>query len=77
MEKIMSNTPITTLSGLNISPTGASEKKITGLYIPQLTTAEIDALDASIVRNGGLVYDSTADELKVYKNNAWRNVTTA
>lgn len=72
----MSDNQITKLSGLDIVP-DTDNTKITGLYIPQLTTAQINALSADVVRNGGLVYDVTENELKVRKNGAWVAITTA
>lgn len=72
----MSDNQITKLSGLDIVP-DTDNTKITGLYIPQLTTAQINALSTNIVRNGGLVYDVTDNELKVRKNGAWVAITTA
>jgi hypothetical protein len=70
------NAPITKLSGLDINPTDASETKFTGLYIPQLTAGAIEALDASVVRNGGFVYDITNNRINARVNNAWVTVTT-
>lgn len=72
----MSDNQITKLSGLDIVP-DTDNTKITELYIPQLTTAQINALSADVVRNGGLVYDVTENELKVRKNGAWVAITTA
>jgi len=65
----MHDTSITKLSGLDINPQGASEKKLTGLYIPSLTTIEINNLSSEIVRDGGIVYDSTIGGLRTRKNN--------
>jgi len=67
----MTNTQITKLSGLDINPQSASEKKLTGLYIPSLTTTEINNLSSEIVRDGGIVYDSTIGGLRTRKNNTW------
>lgn len=72
----MSDNQITKLSGLDIVP-DTDNTKITGLYVPQLSTAQINALSADVVRNGGLVYDVTDNELKVRKNGAWVAITTA
>lgn len=73
----MDNSKITKLSGLKIKPKSEDEKKFTGLYAPQLTQNEIDQIDASVVENGGLVYDTTNNQLKLRKNNAWVAVTNA
>lgn len=67
----MTNTQITKLSGLDINPQGANEKKLTGLYIPSLNTTEINNLSSEIVRDGGIVYDSTIGGLRTRKNNTW------
>jgi len=67
----MHDTSITKLSGLDINPQGASEKKLTGLYIPSLNTTEITNLSSEIVRDGGIVYDSTIGGLRTRKNNKW------
>lgn len=72
----MSDSQITKLSGLDIVP-DSDNTKITGLYVPQLTTVQINALSADVVRNGGLVYDVTDNELKVRKDGAWVAITTA
>ena len=68
---------ITKLSGLDIQPKSEYETRFTGLYVPQLTANEITTLDASVIRNGGLVYDTTNNQLKVRQNNAWKTVTTS
>lgn len=70
----MTKATITTLSGLDVTPQDENEKKTTGLYVPQLSADEINALDASIVRNGGLVYDTTANKFKAYQNGGWVQV---
>lgn len=67
----MSDISITKLSGLDIDPKDTSEKKRTGLYIPSLTTDEINDLSSDIVRDGGIIYDSTISGLRTRKNNTW------
>jgi hypothetical protein len=44
------------------------------LSAPALTTAARDALTAS---NGWIIYNTTDDELQVYKAGAWVNITTS
>jgi hypothetical protein len=72
----MPKNPMTQLSNLAISPTDANEKKTTGLYVPILTNMEINSMDNSIVRNGGIIYNNTTQQLQVRKAGFWKNVTT-
>ena len=44
------------------------------LAAPALTTTARDALTAS---NGWIVYNTTDDELQVYKGGSWVNITTS
>ena len=43
-----------------------------GIFVPQLTTAQRDALQNVI--NGQLIYNTTLNKLQVYENNAWVNL---
>jgi hypothetical protein len=44
------------------------------LQAPTLTTTERNALTAS---NGWIIYNTTDNELQVYKGGAWVNITTS
>ena len=44
------------------------------LQAPTLTTTERNALTAS---NGWIIYNTTDDQLQVYKGGAWVNITTS
>ena len=69
----MADTPITKLSGLDITPDTENEK-FTGFFLPQLSEPEIDA---TVLRNGALVYDTTANAIKAYINGSWYTLATA
>ena len=70
----MSNTPITKLSSLDITPDQNS--KYNGFYLPQLTDAGRDAIPADAVRNGGLIYNITTKKINAYVNETWVSLTT-
>jgi hypothetical protein len=70
----MSDTPITKLSSLDITPDPNS--KYNGFYLPQLTNAERDAIPADALRNGGLIYNITTDKINAYVDEAWVSVAT-
>lgn len=48
-----------------------------GFYAPKLTTAQIAAIAAPTLTNGGIVYNTTTNFLQVYQNGAWVNLETA
>lgn len=68
----MSDTAITKLSSLDITPD--PQNKNNGFYVPQLTTAQRDAIPSKTVRNGGVVYNSDLKLFQVYQDNAWQNL---
>lgn len=55
----------------NLAITPVSTNKNNGLYAPQLTTAQIAAIPAAAVANGGIVYNTTINTFQVYQNRAW------
>lgn len=70
----MSDTPITKLSSLDITPDPNS--KYNGFYLPQLTEAKRDAIPAVALRNGGLIYNTTTNKINAYVNGVWVSVAT-
>jgi hypothetical protein len=40
-----------------------------------MTTAQINALDATLLKNGSIVYDTTANKFKFYEDNGWVTYT--
>ena len=71
----MSDTPITKLSSLDITPDPHS--KYNGFYLPQLTNLERNAIPADAVRNGGLIYNITTHKINAYVNGEWLSLATA
>ena len=71
----MSDTPITKLSSLDISPD--PHNKNNGFYVPQVTTAQRDAIPVGTIRNGGIIYNSDLRFFQVYQDNAWKNLNTS
>lgn len=47
-----------------------------GFYVPQLTTAQINAIAAPTLQNGGLVYNTTTNTFQAYEGGAWTNLST-
>ena len=71
----MSDAPITKLSSLDISPD--PHNKNNGFYVPQVTTAQRDAIPGNTIRNGGIIYNSDLRFFQVYQDNAWKNLNTS
>jgi hypothetical protein len=65
---------ITTFSSLavNQSPTN----KDNGLYAPELTQEQIDAIPADTLRNGAIVYNITESSFEIYEDGDWENINT-
>jgi len=65
---------ITTFSSLavNQSPTN----KDNGLYAPELTQDQIDAIPADTLRNGAIVYNLTENFFQIYENDEWQSINT-
>ncbi len=65
---------ITTFSSLavNQSPTN----KDNGLYAPELTQEQIDAIPVDTLRNGAIVYNLTEDAFQIYENDQWQFINT-
>jgi len=74
----MTKPAITTLSALNIVPSSTSKNN--GVYFPQITLAQKNAIPANLLRNGCVVYqtdDAGANTLQLYANGAWVTITAA
>lgn len=71
----MSDAPITKLSSLDISPD--PHNKNNGFYVPQVTTAQRNAIPGNTIRNGGIIYNSNLRFFQVYQDNAWKNLNTS
>jgi len=74
----MPKAAITRVPGLEIS---TSSTKNNGLYIPQLTTAQRDAIPANLLRAGAMIYNTTTSTYQGYNKGAssplgaWGNLT--
>jgi hypothetical protein len=73
----MPRSAITRVSSLAITP--SSTNKNNGFYAPQLTTAQRDAIPASTLTNGAIIYNTTATTYQVYQTyvNANGGATTS
>jgi hypothetical protein len=70
----MTNPNITTLTGLNIVTDFVNPDY--GFYLPQLTTAQRNAIPLTTIRNGALVYNITTNTMQAYQNGAWVTIQT-
>ncbi len=71
---------ITNLTGLSVQPEANYSGDVLephAFYVPELTTAEIDLIAASELRDGAIVYDKTLEIHKVRQNDAWVNLVTS
>ena len=60
----------------NLAITPVSTNKNNGLYAPQLTTTQRDAIPATTLANGAIVYNTTTGQFQVYQNSAWNVLNT-
>ena len=70
----MPRPPITRFSSLvvNNSPTN----KNNGFYAPQLTTVQRDAIPATTLVNGAIIYNTTLNIFQLYGDGGWLNAST-
>ena len=47
--------------------------KNNGFYAPQLTQAQINAIPASTLKDGAIVYNLDTNQFQFYSDNAWQN----
>jgi len=66
---------ITTFS--SVAVTQSPTNKDNGLYAPELTQAQIDAIPADTLRNGAIVYNTSIDFFLLYENGLWRIINTS
>ncbi len=64
---------ITRVPNLAIAP--VSSNKNNGLYAPQLTTAQRDAIPAATLANGAIIYNTSVNLFQSYQNGAWYTLT--
>jgi len=61
----------------NLAITPVSTNKNNGLYAPQLTTAQRDAIPAATLVNGAIIYNTSINLFQSYQNGAWYTLTTS
>jgi hypothetical protein len=71
----MPRSAITRVSSLAITP--SSTNKNNGFYAPQLTTVQRDAIPASTLTNGAIIYNTTTNTFQNYTNGAWNNLNSS
>lgn len=60
----------------NLAITPVSTNKNNGLYAPQLTTIQRDAIPANTLANGAIIYNTTLNSYQIYQNQAWGGIAT-
>ena len=70
----MSDAPITKLSSLDIYPD--PHNKNNGFYVPQVTTAQRDAIPSDTIRNGGIIYNTEQNTFQTYAQGTWNNLAS-
>ena len=70
----MSDTQITKLSSLDISPDPQNNNN--GFYAPQLSSAQRNSIPTNTLRNGALIYNSDDKVFQVYVEGSWNNLFT-
>ena len=70
----MSDAPITKLSSLDISPD--PHNKNNGFYVPQVTTAQRDAIPSNTIRNGGIIYNTEQNTFQTYAQGSWNSLAS-
>lgn len=68
----MPKSAITRVTNLAITPTSTNNNN--GFYLPQLTTTLRNAIPASVIVNGALIYNTTENQLQGYINGAWTEI---
>jgi hypothetical protein len=63
----MPKAPITTFSSVAVTPSSTNNEN--GLYVPQLTTAQRDAIPDP--KNGGIIYNLTTNTVETRVNGGW------
>jgi len=74
----MSQPDITTFSSLLIDPSynDLNLAANNGFFLPALTQAQIDAIAEPVLRVGGLVFNITTNNMQVYQDGVWTDVST-
>lgn len=60
---------ITNFSSVNVTPSSTNNNN--GVYLPQLTTAQRDAIPGTTARNGGMIYNSTTQTIEARIGGNW------
>jgi hypothetical protein len=72
----MPRPPITTFSSVAVKE--VSTNKNNGLYVPQLTTAQRDAIPiANLEKRGGIIYNTTDNVFQFFQDGNWINLNSS
>jgi hypothetical protein len=72
----MPRPPITTFSSVAVKE--VSTNKNNGLYVPQLTTNQRDAIPiANLEKRGGIIYNTTDNVFQFFQNGNWINLNSS
>jgi hypothetical protein len=66
---------ITNFSSVAVSPSVTNQNN--GLYVPQLTQAQINKIPAATLKNGAIVYNLDLNVFRIYTSNAWATINTS
>lgn len=61
----------------NLAITPVSTNKNNGLYAPQLTQTQINAIPAATLANGAIVYNTALGTLQSYVDGVWNNLNSS
>lgn len=61
--------------GLQVAANTTNENN--GFYAPQLTTAQRDAIPATTLVNGAIIYNTTTNTFQNYTNGVWNNLNSS
>ena len=72
----MPRSAITRING-GLQVAANATNKNNGFYAPQLTTAQRDAIPATTLVNGAIIYNTATNTFQNYTNGAWNNLNSS
>ena len=73
----MPKSAITRINGGLQVAANTTTNKNNGFYAPQLTTAQRDAIPATTLANGAIIYNTTTNTFQNYTSGVWNNLNSS